>query len=238
MPDKKERRDCMVIGTGMIAKAFARYNDHDEVLIFASGVSNSGEKDAAQFLREQRYLADTLRAHRDKLIVYFSTCSVDDKEVCASPYVLHKLHMERLIKNMHPRYLVVRLPQVVGRSQNKTTLVNYLYDSIKRESAFTVWRYAVRNIIDVEDVAGIVSHIVERGMFQKKVLNVAAITYPVLDIVRTLEKITQKKAIFTVVEKGCPFEIDKAESTSIAKELHIEFNDGYLERVLSKYYTA
>lgn len=220
----------------MLAKAFVHYNDDDNVLIFASGVSKSSEKDAAQFLREQRFLADALRTHRDKLVVYFSTCSVDDPDVCTSSYVLHKLHMERLIKGQHPRYLIVRLPQVVGRSQNRTTLINYLYDSILRDNAFTVWKNAVRSIIDVEDVAKIVSHIVKHGAIQSNLLNVTAVTHPVLDIVHLLEKIMKKKAIFTIIEKGTPFKIDDAESINIAKELGMEFNNCYLERVLSKYY--
>src|SRR5574341_157115 len=226
----------MIIGNGMLARAFVHYKDDDDVLIFASGVSKSNEKDAAQFLREQRYLADALRAHRDKLVVYFSTCSVHDPDVCTSSYVLHKLHMERLIKFQHPRYLIVRLHQVVGRSQNRTNLINYLYNSILLDSTFAVWRNAVRNIIDVEDVEKIVSHIIKHEKIQNKVLNVTAVSYPVLDIVHLLEKITKKKALFTIIEKGIPFKIDNAESIKIAKALNIEFNSDYLERVLRKYF--
>ena len=39
----------MVIGNGMIANAFKQYENDDEVIIFASGVSNSKENNDSEF---------------------------------------------------------------------------------------------------------------------------------------------------------------------------------------------
>jgi hypothetical protein len=41
----------MVIGNGTVAKVFSEYCDNGDILIFASGVSNSKEKSEANFER-------------------------------------------------------------------------------------------------------------------------------------------------------------------------------------------
>ena len=66
----------MVIGNGLLAKSFSKYKDDDQVIIFASGVSNSKEVNPEAFMREM----DLLRSitNKDALLVYFSTCSVYD----------------------------------------------------------------------------------------------------------------------------------------------------------------
>jgi len=46
----------MVIGNGMIAKAFSQYKNNPKVLLFASGVSRSNEKEEASFLREKELI--------------------------------------------------------------------------------------------------------------------------------------------------------------------------------------
>ena len=61
----------MVIGNGLIASAFERYKNNDDIIIFASGVSNSQETSELAFNREinlmKRYL------NLDKKLIYFST---------------------------------------------------------------------------------------------------------------------------------------------------------------------
>ena len=85
----------MVIGNGMIAKRFAAYTGNDQFIIFASGVSNSRTNDTAAYNREAALLLDTIKHNKDKTLVYFSTCSIYDPGEKDSPYVLHKLKMEK-----------------------------------------------------------------------------------------------------------------------------------------------
>jgi hypothetical protein len=46
----------MLIGKGMIANIFSSYKNDDNILIFASGVSNSNEKNKQEFLREKNLI--------------------------------------------------------------------------------------------------------------------------------------------------------------------------------------
>jgi UDP-2-acetamido-2,6-beta-L-arabino-hexul-4-ose reductase len=219
----------------MIAKAFPHYQNSNNVLIFASGVANSSESNINHFMREQIKILNAIMDHKDKFLVYFSTCSTEDKDVFQSPYVLHKLKIEQIITSMHAEFLIFRLPQVVGKSTNRTTLVNYLYDNIVNETHFTLWEDAVRYLIDVDDVVKIVSFIIDNKLFCNKILNVAALRYSVLDIVRCIEKITDKQAHYDLIERGTPFEIDLSEIKPVIRDLNLRFDKYYLENTLKKY---
>jgi nucleoside-diphosphate-sugar epimerase len=119
--------------------------------------------------------------------------------------------MERLINANHERYLICRLPQAVGRSANRTTLVNYFYDKIVANAEFTIWKSGFRYLIDIDDTACIVSHIIDRGSYRHRILNICALRYSVEDVVRTLEEVTRKKALHVVVEKGASYVIDNSD---------------------------
>ena len=84
----------MIIGNGMLANA-VRFYDKDEVIFFASGVSNSLEKDPSAFEREIRLLHSCIEENPHKKLIYFSTCSVYDPSKAESPYVKHKLNAEK-----------------------------------------------------------------------------------------------------------------------------------------------
>lgn len=79
----------MIIGKGLIAKAFLAC-DRDDTVFFASGVSNSTEKDTTAFSREEKMLSECLEKYHDKRFVYFSSCSINDKELNKTPYHQHK----------------------------------------------------------------------------------------------------------------------------------------------------
>ena len=224
----------MIFGNGMVAKAFQQYGNNDSVLIFASGVSNSNETDLSQFTRERSALKEAMQRNHDKLLVYFSTCSIEDKDICASLYVQHKLAMEKLISESHEQYLICRLPQAVGRSSTRTTLVNYLYDKIVTNAEFVVWKKTIRYLIDIDDAGRIVSYTIDQDSYRNRTLNVSALRYSVEDIVKTLENILKMKARYTLIEKGIPYLIDNSNILSIVKELNIEFNEEYLYHVIKK----
>ncbi len=228
----------MIVGNGMIARAFHAYADNDGVVIFASGVSNSGEKDPQQFLREKNRLADELTRSSKRLFVYFSTCSIDDLDVSSSPYVLHKGEMEQMIKAQLDRYLIFRLPQVVGSSPNRTTLVNFLCDKISRGERFTVWKHAVRYLIDVEDVVAVSRLFIEDPTRYNSTINIALHRYAVMDIVSVLEQVCGKKASYELVDKGTPYSIDTSDIAVMCGTAGARSAGEYLDHMLRKYYTG
>ena len=127
----------MIVGSGLVARAFAqRYAKDDSTVIFASGVSNSNEKDPAAFAREHDMLGGYL-ADGQRRLVYFGSCNVVNAKE-HSVYFQHKREMEALVIGSG-RGTVLRLPQVVGRTLNPNTLTNFLRDCILQERQLTLW---------------------------------------------------------------------------------------------------
>jgi len=228
----------MVIGNGLVAKAFEKYNAIDEFEIFASGVSDSKHSTDKDFAREKKLLLETINQHPAKKIVYFSTCSIEDPDLKETAYIKHKLHMEKLIGENALHYHIFRLSNLAGRTNNPHTILNFFYFHIAGNKPFEVWANSERNIIDVEDTFSISDYILTNSLFQNQVINIAnPENYPVLEIVRSIEELSRKKAIFTKTSKGAKFKIDTSLITPICESLHIEFCDQYLHQLLKKYYS-
>ena len=150
----------MIVGNGMIAKKFKKYKDKGNVLIFASGVSNSNETRCTNFSKELKMVKHALKNFNDKQFIYFSSCSLEDMELNHTPYHLHKKNIEILIQQMSPNYLVFRLPNIIGSQGNSETLVNYFINKIKSNKEFEVWKNATRNIVAIDDFYKIASYII------------------------------------------------------------------------------
>ena len=70
-----------------------------------------------------------------------------------------------------------------------------------------------------------------------RTINVASDSdYSLIDIVRTFEAILGKKATTEFVDKGGAYAIDTTEMAPYASAAGVRFDEGYLERVLRKYY--
>src|SRR5882757_4127080 len=111
----------MLIGKGLVARNFTRYEELDEFLVFASGVSNSKSCTPEDFRRERELLMASIRAHPSKKAVYFSTSSVNDPDLRETPYVLHKLDMEDQVRQYARQWHIFRLSNLAGASGNMTT---------------------------------------------------------------------------------------------------------------------
>jgi nucleoside-diphosphate-sugar epimerase len=228
----------MLIGSGLLAQAFISvYSQREDICIYAAGVSNSTCTDTHEFSRERQRLSDALQLakHVDRF-VYFGTCSVADPEARDTPYVQHKLAMERLA-GTHPQHIVFRLPQVAGVTPNPHTILNYLYAKIARSEAFSLWLNAKRNIIDIDDVASIVCQLVTDKTARNVTLNVAnPVSYSMTDIVRVMERIVGKRAIYDVVIRGSEYPVDIAPMLAVLSKTSVKFGEDYLEQVIGKYY--
>ena len=60
----------MIVGNGLIASLFYDV-DREDVIFFASGVSNSLETELSEFQREEDLIRETFTQNPDKLFVYF-----------------------------------------------------------------------------------------------------------------------------------------------------------------------
>ncbi|MBC7535377.1 MAG: NAD-dependent epimerase/dehydratase family protein [Ferruginibacter sp.] len=229
----------MVIGTGMIAKAFESYLDQDNFLIFASGVSDSTHALSGAFERERQLLTATILAHADKQLVYFGTCSMYDESLKNSGYLQHKREMEALITALHKHYVIFRLSNPVGNTTNTTTLVNFFIKNISQGQHFESWRNASRNIIDIDDMFTVCNDILQTGSSKNETINIAnPENYSVPFIISAIENHLRKKGNYTLVNKGNSPEIPTQAVEPYFRKFNINFGADYLSGVLQKYFPA
>ncbi len=227
----------MVIGNGMIANRFDNYRQEKDVIIFASGVSNSRETKKENFHRELALLENTIKENPGTRLVYFSTCSVADEGREQSPYILHKKNIEQFVIAEVNNYHIFRVPNVAGLSNNPYTLMNFLIFNILEEKPVTIWKNANRNIIGIDDLHSLANHIIKEKLFPNQIVNIAnPYYYSMIEILVAVETHLQKKAIATYEEKGTKQFIDISNISKLIQDLSINFNNEYLSRLLNKYY--
>lgn len=228
----------VIIGRGLLASAFsAIYQDCEDVIIFASGVSNSSETNVAAFSREEALLRAITKNYAGKQLIYFSSCGVGVAQEAKTPYLLHKLRMEQLVLTINKHGVVFRLPQVVGKTNNPHTLSNYLVSCIMSGTHFSVWKNAERNLIDIDDVAAICDHMIREGTHSGKALSIAARhSTPMQILVHAVEDIIGVHGNYTLIDKGNPFPIETDQAWRVALKLGIDLSAASLERTLRKYY--
>ncbi len=227
----------MVIGNGLVARRFDLYKGDDNLLVFASGVSNSKTKNPEAYNREMKLLKDSLQQYDNKSLIYFSTCSIYDLQEKESAYVQHKLHIEEYIQNRVKQYRIFRVSNLAGISSNPNTLLNFFFNHVKNGINFDLWTNACRNVIDVDHAYLIIDHILKHNLFPNQVINIAnPVNHPVKKIVEAIEAFLNIRSNYIEIDKGTCFEIDTSLIQHIIQELEIRFDAGYLSDLLKKYY--
>ncbi len=227
----------MVIGNGMIANSFKSYAGSDQFLIFASGVSNSKEETVNNFDREFTLLKQITADNADKTLVYFSTCSIFDNELALSPYIIHKKKIEEFIREKISSYVIFRVSNLAGTSNNPYTLLNYFIFNILNNHKITIWKNAHRNIIGIDDMFSIADSVLKDKAKANTIVNIAnSKNYPVRFIVEEIEKHLNKKALITSINKGNNYAIDISLIIPIITQQQIIFNEDYLHKLLKQYY--
>jgi nucleoside-diphosphate-sugar epimerase len=196
----------MIIGNGIMANALQPY-DKEDVIFFASGVSNSLEKEASEFDRETTLLKSVISRNPDKKLIYFSTCSIYDPTKSESPYVIHKLKVEKLIAELCRRFIIFRVGNAVGRGGNPNTLINFLKNSILSGNKLMLHNNARRILIGTEDIALFISRYMKN--FNNKTINLAyPYQYSLYEILSQMENYLNKKAVYETVEEGSSYTIE------------------------------
>ena len=133
---------------------------------------------------------------------------------------------------------VCQISNVVGARGNVNTLMNYLVDCVKNSTEISLWKYAERNLIDVDDVKFIVDDIIASKL-ENSVINIASRnSLSVVNIVEEIEGFLGVDAKVDLINKGNSLNIDTSLiSLSLDK---IEDIKGvglqYISNLLKKYY--
>ena len=226
----------MIIGNGLIANLF-REHDRENVVFFASGVSNSLETEKSAFLREEDLLRKTLEENSDKIFIYFSTCSIYDSSKNGSPYVNHKLKMEQIVEELADQFLILRVSNAVGKGGNPNLLMNYLINAFHQEKEITVHTLATRNLIDADDIKNITLKFINENILNK-IINVAYLeNFSTSEILEILEKYFNKSAKKSFVKSGQSYLISIPEVESYFTENNLTNKEAYLCRILDRYYS-
>lgn len=222
----------MVVGNGMIARYFSSFSDCEDVVIFASGVSNSKETRPEAYSREQNLVEQTLQRMPDCLFVYFSTASIADPTEQHSMYVQHKLRIEQLITQRASRYIIVRASNVVGGPGNPHTILNFFVNCIRQGDSFNLWQHTIRNLLDVDDLyKTVVAYIKTPVAWNQTYLVVHPHSLSPLAIVKAIEAYTRQRAIYELFPKN-------TSHTYVQSEIEANEQQAiqYTTQLLHKYY--
>ena len=224
----------MIIGDGLIATAFLEKYDKDKnIIIFASGVSNSQEINPSHFLREKKLLNKIILENPNIKFIYFSTILIGYKN---NPYYTHKKEMEDLIKKTSTNYIIFRIPQLIGKTGNNNNLINSLVNTIKNNQEFNVYGDVKRAIIDVSDLIDLVDYC--RRKITCTTVNISGIEkLSVIDLSKKIGYILNVEPSIKIQEKT-----EDDGWTLLDSDIFKQFllalkiiSKGYTERTIKKY---
>ena len=225
----------MIIGNGLIARSLSGFEKDNNVVIFASGVSNSSEANENEYEREKKLLLE--QRNKNKHLVYFSTCSIFDSSLSESRYIIHKKEIENLLLNDFENYLLIRLPILIGRTSNRHTFFNFIRDRIINNEFFQIHKNAWRYLLDTDDLTSFFPKLLREYYSGKHELNMVFNNeMNVADIIKLYEKILGIEANAEFVNKGCKYTIDNNAFKFLLKKNGIKKNmENYNYSVLKKY---
>jgi UDP-2-acetamido-2,6-beta-L-arabino-hexul-4-ose reductase len=226
----------MVIGEGLMAGAFRSFSEDENVIIFASGISDSTCITDSAYSREIDLLMETMNRFPLATLVYFSTTSITDSELQNTKYVIHKKNIENLIMLNQKSFLIFRVSNVVGIGGNKKNIVNYFYEKIINNEAFEVWSKSYRNLIGINEVYNLVRCVIKKNLYLNEIIEIALpYNIKVLDIVDYLGELTGIHPRYTIVDKGGTPLINKQGILDLMEKCGIMVGKDYIQNLLKKY---
>jgi nucleoside-diphosphate-sugar epimerase len=226
----------MVIGNGMLAKAFGSYIKNENVIIYASGVSNSAENSDENFQREINLLKSCIQENTNSLIIYFSTCSVNDDSLKDTKYVQHKKFIEDYIQKNAQKFIIFRLPIVIGHTKNNFTLFNFLKEKLSSNQDVFIQKNAYRYLVDIEDISNVLSRVIDSGEFSNSIIDVNfSKKISVLEISNIIKKELQSNSKISIVDGGGSYYVNDSQLNGFISNKKINFPETYNEEVLKKY---
>lgn len=206
-----------IVGRGLAARALSPVAErHDDVVIFASGTGDSSCRDGVEFARERERLEVVLEQCRnaDQRLVYCSSAGSvygdatearHERTPCrpTTPYGLHKLRCEALIRESDCRFLILRISNLIGPGANSRQLLPNLVQQVL-SGRVRVFRHATRDLIGHEQFASIVEELLDHAAERDTVVLASGIAVPVPELAAEIQRVLQMNAEVEWVEAGGP----------------------------------
>ena len=138
-----------------------------------------------------------------------------------------------MIVNSGVNFLIVRLANLVGRTQNGSQLIPALVEQIK-QGQVTVFAQAVRDLLDVDDFASILVWLLAADVMNDTLLVASGQSIAVGEIVRELEQLLGCEAQLSLRHEGDQQRFDVSKLRAILPDIELPSPD-YYRRVLAKY---
>lgn len=230
-----------IIGSGFLAKYFRKHNlflKQNNLILYVSGVSNSLLKDKKKYNKDFNKVKKIKRTIKKNKFIYISSCAIFDPARNSSRYIKNKVRIEKYIKKNFDNYKIIRLPELVGKSNNKSTLTNFFYNKIKKKQIINIFKNTKRNILDVEDAVKLVIFFL-KAKFKTNEINISNIYfYTPLKLVKTFEKLLNIKSEYVLLKKKKIFwKIKNFINKNTLKKNNIKINKDYLNKTIIKYYS-
>ena len=221
-----------IFGNGFIANEFKRYSKSikkKNLTIYAAGISRSSEKNNKNLKKEINIFKNFCKLNFNK-IVYISSYSINDSSRINNKYVRNKIIIENIIRKNFEDFLIIRLPEIVGKNKNPYTLTNFFYNKIIKNKSFYLFNNVRRNLVDVKDAIKNCIKIINKKKYNRTTINLLNKKfYSPQEIVSTFEKILKIKANYKIKSI-------KKQKWKNKKNINLKFNEKYLEKILKKYY--
>ena len=225
--------DRFIVGSGFIASKFKRYHGFlkkNNTVVYASGISNSLEINKKK-LRKEIVKLDKFLDQNQKKLIYISTYSVADSSRVKKKYVKNKIKIEKMIVKKSKNYLIIRMPEIIGRSKNPYTLTNFFFKKITKNKKFLLFKNSKRNLLEVNDATKNTIKIIKLYKNKNRIVNLLNKEfYTPLKIIKTFENILNKKANFKIsnLKKG---------NWNLKNNFFVLPSKNYLQKTLKIYYT-
>ena len=230
-----------VFGSGFISKNLKKINLPKKFDIYAAGVSNSNLKGKKEYIREIRSIKIYLsKRNKKKVLIYISSISVLNTSFKKDNYTINKKKIEKIIREQVSKYLIIRLPQIVGKNYNKKTLTNFIRDKILQNKTFYLWKNSKRNLIDIDDIKIILNKYLRNNLKINNTINIFnPSSIEVKKLIILFGKVLKKNPKIKVIKKNNKnINFSRVPKSSILPKLFYKSikKKHYIKNLLLKYY--
>ena len=230
-----------IVGRGFIAKNLYKIISaiqKSDYIIYAAGISNSREKSNTKLKKEINLFKKFIDKNQNNKIAYISTADVTNNLKKRSRYVKNKIKIEKLIQKYFKKYIIIRLPQIIGKSKNKNTLINFFNDKIKKGKKIELLNNVKRNLLDINDVLKMIKTILINKKTERKIIILSnKYSLKPIEIIKILELKQRKKAkyYFKKTNKQI-WNLNFNKNLKYFDKAKIKFDKDYFKKVINKYY--